>query len=426
LEENGSNGAGLGEFMGLEDILIAATLLWLISYFLHLPTPNNPATIYSDVCSIIIRSGMLTSDSLLIPYRDYEFEYPPIVAYMFIIVNIVLLTIPNESVWLRLIIGYTVMSILLYIHAIGIIYVLCKLCGYVRRKNFHILLYFVMTPSFLIYTNYNWDLVGIFYALLGLYLFLRGKKVTSFILFGFAAAGKIIPAIVALAAMAQIYMDRLDECKKKNIKITTITEAKALLYALSYLAITIIVFVLWNLPFILISPKGWYSGLIQHHAKWYIECSWLVWIELTPFSTVAKSIGVSLVIILITYVVSYLMMFEMSREERVVYGSAALMAGYLFSTYVFTPQMSLMLLPLVALTPIDYVLVIIFDSLNAMIILTWFKYEDIYELLGISVKHGFLDPFSIPQIFATARCIVLLGMLIKLLRIIEKAKTKST
>jgi len=281
------------------------------------------------------------------------------------------------------------------------------------------LMYYIVMPSFLIYSNYNWDTVGIFYALLGLYMFLNGRKYLSFIIFGLAAAGKIIPAIVALAPISQLYVEKANELAKKSAgHMTRRDHVISIVYAFSHLLISIGTYFLANLPFMIISFNAWYEGAILHHVEWYVECSWLIML-FNPFDPAAKFVSMAVIITLIIYIFTTISTIYISREIRVVYGSAAFMSAYLFGAYVFTPQMSLLVLPLLVLVSVDYVLVFVFDALNAIIILTWFTHTKIYSLFGVDLEYGALDRLSIPQIAATLRCFVLLIIVIKILREIE-------
>jgi len=412
------------DIVGLRDIIIVASFIWLISYFIHMPLAYGSTWIYSDATTLLASRGIIYSDKLLIPYRDYHFEYPPIVAIMFMICNLVVLLISPEKIYLRWLVAYTVMSIMLYLHAIGTIIILHKLIRRVNRRNVHILMFFILMPSFLIYTNYNWDLVGVFYALLGLHLFLNNRKVLSFVMFGLAAAGKIIPAIIALAPAIQVYLDKTKELRKKRKHPEEYAPVIALLYAFMYLLLTIVVFVILNLPFILVDFGGWYKGLILHHATWYIEDSWLI-LFFDLFDPRVRFVSIGLVAFFTMFTLYLLIAVDISREYRVIYGSAALMAGYLFSTYVYTPQMNLMILPFLVLVPIDYALVFIFDTLNSLIILTWFNATQIYRVLGIALEGGPLNRFSIPQICAWMRCLLLLTMLIHMYYLMLKLGRKS-
>lgn len=334
---------------GVRDLIIIASLIWFVSYLIHAPTAFGGTWIYSDITYIIVRSGINNTKRLLIPYRDYYFEYPPLVALLFIVVNLVVIIFPSNDTQVLWFVGYSVMSFLVYLHAVGTIIILHKLVRYVERRDIHILMYYIVMPSFLIYSNYNWDTVGIFYALLGLYMFLNGRKYLSFIIFGLAAAGKIIPAIVALAPISQLYVEKANELAKKSAGHMVLRDhVVAIVYAFSHLLISIGTYFLANLPFMIISFNAWYEGAILHHVEWYVECSWLIML-FNPFDPAAKFVSIAVIIALIIYIFTTISTIYISREIRVVYGSAAFMSAYLFGAYVFTPQMSLLVLPLLVL-----------------------------------------------------------------------------
>jgi len=414
-----------GEFIRLRDVLIVATFIWLISYYIHSPLAGGGTWIYSDIVGLLSARGLLWADRLLIPYADYHFEYPPLVALLFILSNLVMLLIPKENMHMRAFVGYTVMSIVLYLHAIGTIIVLHKLAGYTRRRSIHILIYYVLMPSFLIYTNYNWDIMGIFYALLGLYLFLRNKRLLSALMFGLAAAGKIIPAVVALGPATQLFVEKLKEMRDKGGEVNPIMiYIRAIVYPISYLLVVVGEFLAWNIPFMIISFDGWYSGMIAHHAGWYIEDSWLILI-FDPADPLAKYASASVMVFLMLISAHLLVIANISGEERVIVGGTLYMAVFLFSTYVYTPQMNLLILPLFTLVPLGYTIVFVFDALNAMIILSWFNFQNIYRLFEIETE-GPLDRTSIPQIAAWTRCSILLMIIIKIWWSLYSSSIKTT
>lgn len=396
--------------LSFKEAVVVASFIWLLSYFIHAPTASGGTWIYSDVTALLATRGIINADKLLIPYIDYHFEYPPIVAFLFILSNLAVMFIPTHMIYLRWLIAYTMMSVLLYLHAVGAIYLLFKLIRYAGQKSIRIMLYFILTPSFLIFSNYNWDLVGISYGLLGLYLFLENRKVLSFISFGLAMAGKIIPGIIALAPVAHMFVEYLEKERVKNNALGAKEYMLAAIHSFKYLTIMITVFMVTNLPFIILNFEAWYNGLILHHATWYIEDSWLILIFpiTSPYARIT-SIILSVGFTTITFIL--LLSKKIRKEQRIFYGSAAFMSGYLFSNYVYTPQMNLMVLPLLIFVPIEYALMFVFDALNALIILTWFSFKNLYSLLGIDIDNP-LHPLSIPQIAACIRCFLLLAILV--------------
>ncbi|MEX0567974.1 MAG: hypothetical protein Q6363_002300 [Candidatus Njordarchaeota archaeon] len=406
---------------GLKEAIVIASFVWLLSYFIHAPTAFGGTWIYSDITGLLATRGIIYADRLLIPYIDYHFEYPPIVALLFILSNLAILVIPISMISLRWLIAYTVMSILLFLHAIGTVYLLFKLSKYTDKKPIRILLCFILAPSFLIFSNYNWDLVGIFYGLLGLYFFLENKRLLSFVSFGLAMAGKIIPGIIALAPVAQIFVEYIEKEKAKNNHLVPKKYLFAIFHSFKYLIVTATVFMVANLPFIILNFEAWYSGLILHHAGWYIEDSWLILI-FSAGSPYAKIVSIALSICFTVITFLLLISKNIQKEQRIFYGSAAFMSGYLFSNYVYTPQMNLMLLPLLIFVPIEYVIIFVFDALNALIILTWFSFKNIYSLFHIDIDNP-IHPLSIPQIAASIRCFLLLAILFMIyLEIIDAEK----
>jgi hypothetical protein len=123
-----------------------------------------------------------------------------------------------------------------------------------------------------------------------------------------------------------------------------------------------------NLPFIIAKPSLWFS-FWQFHADWYIEGSWML-AFLPDFSPLRHYIFPALLLSLYA-AISWISAKKTKDAVTLAWLSTF---AFLFSTYVFTPQMNLILLPLFAVTPIvkRYWEFLAFEMINLMFVFPGF------------------------------------------------------
>ena len=80
------------------------------------------------------------------------------------------------------------------------------------------------------------------------------------------------------------------------------------------------------------------------------------------------------------------------------------LAAYLLGTYIYAPQFSLLLIPLVAVLAVDHPSLYLWEAFNALIILTWFVQPN-------PTRVG-----SLPQYFALLRAAMLVWLAVSVLR----------
>lgn len=159
-----------------------------------------------------------------------------------------------------------------------------------------------------------------------------------------------------------------------------------------------------NFPFFVVNPSLWIS-FWQFHSAWHIEGSWML-VFLPLFSPLRHY----LFPILLLSLYAVIAWVSVKRTKDAVTLSWLSTFAFLFSTYVFTPQMNLILLPFFATAPIvkRYWEFLAFDIVNAVFLVTGYP-----EPLTIFGAH--LDLLSyLPPIawFAIARSIWLGKMLV--------------
>ena len=340
----------MGMPLTLIEILSALTVIIIFNMWEHSPTivPNH----YSDVTSIFWREGIGKGEHL-IPYFQFSFEYPVIVGIFVYLCSLSRVFINDFSTAMTY---YTfAMQCILAAFTIGTVITLYKICDMMKVKKERIWRYLLITPSFLMFILFNWDMIAIFFSILSIYLYLRKENTKSAISLGLGISAKIYPAVLLPVLLL---------------------EEKTWRRRISFLIYSLGTFLLLNLPFMISSYETWF-GTWAHHMAWGIENSWLIYI-FNQMDLKAHYVGFAVLIYLV-----YKGLVETSKKEyrttaeRIVERSWLMSIAWLFGSYVVTPQMALMILPFFVLIPlIPLPLVYLADTLNALIIVFWFSEMD--------------------------------------------------
>ena len=149
---------------------------------------------------------------------------------------------------------YYVNAVLLAISALVIASLLYMMAG--ARA-----LYFALAPTLLVYGTMNWDLLAVMFATAGLYYLLRDRDVRSGVMLGLGAAAKFYPAMLAVPFIAHRLKERRPDAA------ITLGWATALAWGLV------------NLPFLIAGPSSWVrfftfnsQRLPDFDSLWYISC----------------------------------------------------------------------------------------------------------------------------------------------------------
>lgn len=333
----------------LLEILAAATLIFAFGVWEHMP--NIVPSHYSDITSVFWREGV-GSGRHLIPYYQFTFEYPVIVGILVYLCSSIRTFIPDFSLAMAY---YTLfMSLFLYAFTIGTIIALYRVLELIKGDKSRIWKCFLIMPSFIMFTVYNWDMIAVFFMVLSLYFFLKDELWKACAALGLGIASKVYPIM-----LLPVYILEAPKWKERiNLSLVTFS-----------------VFLLLNAPFMALNFNGWFQTW-TYHASWGIEDSWLIFLfdQMDP-----KAHYVALAVLI--YLV-YKGLLESSKKsyeskaERVIERSFLMCVAWLFGNYVVTPQMALMLLPFYVLIPaLPLALIYISEVLNALIIVLWFTPE---------------------------------------------------
>lgn len=329
--------------------MAAATVLYLFSVWEHFPgiTPSH----YSDITSIFWREG-IGRGVHGIPYYDYTFEYPVLVGLTVYLCSSVRLVVPEFSAAM----GYytLAMDAILYAFTMAAIVYLYRLVGLVRGDVSRIWKCFLVAPSFIMFTPYNWDIMAIAFSTASLYYYLSGDKGKADLALGLGIGAKLYPVL-----LIPVYILEEGDWPSRFRRFLT----------------PLLIFAALNLPFMAANFQTWF-GTWLHHARWGIEDSWLIFL-FDQMDMKAHYVALAVLVYLL-----YKGLLESgkrsypSRHSRVIHRAFLVSVAWLFGNYVVTPQMALMLLPLYVLIPaIPIPAIYTAEILNALIIVLWFTPE---------------------------------------------------
>jgi len=365
----------------LIQIIAAATMIFIVGVWEHLPVvvPNH----YTDISSVFWRDGIGRGPHQ-IPYYEFMFEYPVLVGVLVYLCSSIRLYVPDFSVVMNY---YTLaMDAALYPFAVGTVVVLYKIVGLVGSTRERIWKAFLIAPSFLMFTVYNWDIIAIFFATLSIYYYLKHEKTKSALSLGLGISAKLYPCMLLPVYMLE------EKSWKGRFKV---------------LFTSVGTFLALNMPFIIANFDMWFETW-RYHAAWGIEDSWLIFF-FNQMDPNAHYVGLAVLLYLVYRGLTgtFKKQYE-TQATRVIERSFLMNVAWLFGNYVVTPQMALMLLPFYVLIPTISLAVIYFaEIMNALIIVLWFTPE-----LNLGNPLVATSPV---QWLAAGRQLVWLGLFIQIL-----------
>ena len=365
----------------LVEIVAAATMIFIIGVWEHLPVvvPNH----YTDITSVFWREGIGTG-AHLIPYNQFMFEYPVLVGLLVYAASSVRLIVPEFSVAMNY---YTLlMDAALYPFIIGTVIVSYKIVNLIGGQKTRLWKAFLIAPSFLMFTVYNWDMIAIFFATLSLYYYLKKDKTKSALSLGLGISAKLYPCMLLPVYLLE------EKTWKDRLKI---------------ICLSVGVFLAFNSPFAIANFSKWFETW-TYHAAWGIEDSWLIFF-FNQMDTNAHYVGLVVLLYLVYRGLAGTSKKQYETESaRVIERSFLMNVAWLFGNYVVTPQMALMLLPFYVFIPtISLPVVYAVEIMNALIIALWFTPE-------LNLGNPLISSSPV-QWFAAGRQLIWLGLFIQIL-----------
>jgi hypothetical protein len=356
------------------DVLVLAFMVYALGIWLHIPYGGGH--IYSDIVTVF--QGQLLQPNFSpanIPYVNTFVEYPILVSMFIYSMGLIgsILPVPTVNGY------YLASAAFLAIPSLLLVDETMKVGRLVEASERRVLQYVVLTPTFLFLLLVNWYMIGVYFTMLGLRMFLEGRHTFSGVLYGLSAASNTVTAAPAIGLLFSL----------RSVKEALIFAGSA---GLTFLAI--------NAPFVIISPKLWISYW-QFQSSWYIEGSWML-AFLSLWSPLRHIIFPALAVTLL----GAILVLSRTKRARDPLTLAWLSTfALLFSSYVFTPQMNLILLPFFALVPIAkrYWEFLAFDILTAAIIVVGFSQP--LQVVGITYSIDQFSYFSPVQWLAIIRSV---------------------
>ena len=311
-------------------ILLSATLFFTISFILHHPdaVPSN----YSDTINNYKRQEV--SDKK-IPYIDFNFEYPAISG---ILTYLASLTGSMNGY-------YVVISFFIYLSILGSLVIVYRLLKERRMDVNRIFLFFIATPSFIFFSVYTFDWIGIFLGLLSIYFFMKKDVFKSAFSLGLATATRIIPII-----FLPIFFLNMKDWRKRGL----------------FLIVLAIAWLIPNSYFMFKNFDGWFATY-KFQFDWGIENSSLIFF----FPQVGVASHYASVLLMLALLA---LIIKKKLYKNVLLGCLAVTLAFMISSYKVPPQYALMLLPFLTLIPIiDLPLFYASELFNVLIILMFFS-----------------------------------------------------
>ncbi len=329
-----------------------AALLYLLGVWLHFPYGGGH--IYSDIVSVFQVRECPSTCTLQIPYIQTLVEYPVIVAMFMYAMGILGRFFSSDILDAY----YLFSSIFLLIPTLLLIRESVKITQLIGVDEGRVLRYLVVTPSFLIMLLLNWYVIGVFFSTFALRKFLQGSRLASGVLLGLSAASNLVTALPAIGMTLS---------------------AKGLREQSRFVAGGLASYAMVNAPFVLINPSLWLSAW-QYAYNFYIEGSWML-AFLDLYSPLRHPLSTAVFVVEAAVILWAIGKTEMRNTVKL---SWIFTFAFLFSTYIFTPQMNMILLPFFFFAPIakQYLEFLVFDLVNALVIVL--GYSQALFVFGIS------------------------------------------
>jgi len=347
----------------------AALALYAFAIWLHLPYGGGH--VYSDIVSVFQIRECPSGCTLPIPYAQGFVEYPPLTAFFMYVMAAAASFLP-----LQLLLGYYVLSVLALLIPTLLLVRELHLIGVTRGfDDSRILWFFVATPAFVFALLVNWYVIGTLFAVAGIRYGLQGRGKLSGALFGLSAASNLVTAVPLLGLLLAG-----DDVKREVVSLLSAVSAWAAI----------------SLPVYLLNPGNWWAFWAYHY-NWYIEDSWMN-LMLDNTSNLRHLLPLICFGALLCGILVVRLKFGMRDPVRLAFIATL---GMVFSNYVYTPQMNVLILPfLVMISPAAfYPGFLLFDSMNAFVVI---GFSQTLQVLGLPSLASF-QRFSPVQLAGSLR-----------------------
>ncbi len=358
---------------------------------------------YSDIYSITLDRSR--GDTIYgIPYKDFKFEYPPFIGFMWGLSSVVTRLIMSflQSYDPAIIHIYVLFFInaFFYILYVSSIEALIKEFFNITSSSMK---YFLSIGSFSMtyYLMYNWDIIALSLAMWSLVYLFRRRYYASSLLLGLSVLSKLFTGIFIISYI--YYIHRVEKDKAYH---------KAPATLLIFIGTILVGFSI----FMLLFPKA-FQDFVSHHATWYCENCFYILLTDDIWDPLWRSVSQALMIVLPLLVSIHILSREVGNDTYVVMRCSLISIAALISvSYVYSPQMNILITPLFLITGfVDMIIMLVSDFLNMMIMILWFRSDLLSSFLGIQYSDPHFRTSPI-QWIAFTRITLLWIVIILLLR----------
>lgn len=325
----------------LRDFLALSTAAYLLSVSSKILYPE----FYTDITALYYRAVLPTSNG--IPYHAYFLEYPAIPAILIWISGLA----PSFFYYM------VTMAFLMFFFVIAAVYFLYRICTEFGMDRGRIIPFFIMTPSFLVMSFFNWDIIAVCFVIAAIYyLFRKNSRLSGFCL-GLGFAAKAYPLLLLPPFMKEVgsWRDRFE-----------------------MLLATVLGGAIPNLPFIIVDFSAWVGAHGTTYRAVYIEDS--IWMVVRYFGLIKQD----WLILAVAWSLIILTILHMTFSGHSLMMKAWVISAVTILVYPsYPPQYDLWLLPMFVLNPIFALIPFVaFDFLNTSIILSWFTVDNPFQPWG--------------------------------------------
>ncbi|MEM2659661.1 MAG: hypothetical protein QXZ48_02970 [Zestosphaera sp.] len=410
--------------------------VFVISFLLHAPFTQTFLGLtglkYSDIVygvfSVRFSSGLINNQEQIVrywlkpksfedlvsrtslcpvPYVDYRFEYPPVVGFFWFlttctsfVISDKLAVTTDQFFSTSSSVNYVLQSLILFSFMALCLYYIKKIASSRGLGTWRAILFLVL-PSTILYTTYNWDLIAAGLAVSSLYYFLKKSYKASGFLLGLSVASKILTGGLLIPLTAHLL---------KNVVRNEQPARNLASYLTSFLVGGLVPFILTYV----VSVEGFFA-FINHHASWYCEnCVYALLVQ-DIFSPLHKYFFMASGLTALT-----LIAIQTLKGTRDLIPLAYASVGSIVTlNYVFTPQMMLMISPIAILTlgKKELLKYVVADTTNFFLIVAFFEDSTLRSAVSriIPIKTGF-NPWTIDsptQWLAITRNLLILATIVR-------------
>ena len=256
-------------------------------------------------------------------------------------------------------------------------------------------LWFALAPTLLIYGTMNWDLVAVALATLALVAFASRRDGWAGVLLGLGTASKLYPALLVIPLFLQGIQDREPD---RSVRV---------------LWWTLGTWFVVNLPFAIAAPSSWFEffrfnsdRVADFDSLWYIACRhW----DAACISTGAVNLWSAIAFVVSVGVLLVLKTLRQPGFARWTIG-LPLIACFLLTNKVYSPQYGLWLLPWFALALPSWPAFAAFEVADVAVFVTRFRwFFPVYagEGAAMSSQEGWYEAALLARAAVLIWCVVL-------------------